>query len=44
MHEDRASLAVLGANGRRLVEERYTWARVADAYEALFREVVASSQ
>jgi len=40
LHEDRASLAVLGSNGRRLVEERYTWTRVTDAYEALYREAL----
>jgi glycosyltransferase involved in cell wall biosynthesis len=42
LHEDRASLAVFGANGRRLVEERYTWTRVTDAYEALYQEAVRS--
>lgn len=42
LHENRASLAVFGGNGRRLVQERYTWTRVAHAYEALYREAVAS--
>jgi glycosyltransferase involved in cell wall biosynthesis len=40
LHENRASLAVLGGNGRRLVQERYTWTRVADAYETLYRAVL----
>jgi glycosyltransferase involved in cell wall biosynthesis len=44
LHEDRASLAVLGANGRRLVEERYTWTRVTDAYERLYQEAVAGGR
>lgn len=30
----------LGANGRRLIEEGYSWAQVAEKYEELFREVV----
>jgi glycosyltransferase involved in cell wall biosynthesis len=41
MHEDRASLAVFGQNGRRLVEERYTWTRVTDTYESLYQAAVA---
>jgi glycosyltransferase involved in cell wall biosynthesis len=41
LHEDRGALDVMGSNGRRLVQERYTWTRVTDAYEALYREVVA---
>jgi len=44
LHADRASLAVMGSNGRRLVQERYTWTRVADAYEALYREAVRTSR
>jgi glycosyltransferase involved in cell wall biosynthesis len=43
LHADRASLAVLGGNGRRLVEDRYTWTRVTDAYEAVYRDVVGST-
>lgn len=33
----------LAANGRRLIEQSYTWASVADRYEALYRDVIASS-
>lgn len=40
LHEDRGSLAVFGGNGQRLVQERYTWTRVTDAYEAVYREAV----
>jgi len=43
LHEDRPALARLGANGRRLIQQRYTWTRVTDAYEALYREAVGSS-
>jgi glycosyltransferase involved in cell wall biosynthesis len=43
LHEDRASLAVFGRNGRRLVEERYTWTRVTDTYEAVYQEAVAAT-
>ena len=44
LQEDRASLAIMGSNGRRLVQERYTWARVADAYEAVYREAVTTTR
>ena len=33
--------AVFGQNGRRLVEERYTWTRVTDTYESLYQAAVA---
>jgi glycosyltransferase involved in cell wall biosynthesis len=39
----RGALPDLGRNARRLVEERYTWERVADDYEALFRSLITSS-
>jgi glycosyltransferase involved in cell wall biosynthesis len=42
LHENRASLAAFGQNGRRLVEERYTWTRVTDAYETIYQEAVAA--
>ncbi|MFQ3566939.1 MAG: glycosyltransferase [Aggregatilineales bacterium] len=32
---------LIGANGRRLVEERYSWQKVAADYEALYHEVLA---
>jgi glycosyltransferase involved in cell wall biosynthesis len=40
LHEERSLLPALGGNGRRLVLERYTWTRVADAYEALYRDSI----
>jgi glycosyltransferase involved in cell wall biosynthesis len=43
LHEDRAALPALGENARRLVERRYTWDRVADDYEELFRSLTTSS-
>lgn len=43
LHDNRGELAGMGRRARRLVEERYTWERVADAYEALYREVVAGA-
>lgn len=43
LHADRAALPALGRNARRLVEQRYTWDRVADDYEALFRSLTTSS-
>lgn len=36
---DGSELAAMGERGRRLVEERYTWERVAEAYERLFEEL-----
>jgi glycosyltransferase involved in cell wall biosynthesis len=40
---DRGALPAMGRNARRLVEERYTWERVAGDYEALFRSLTTSS-
>ena len=40
---DRSALPAMGRNARRLVEERYTWDRVAGDYEALFRSLATSS-
>jgi glycosyltransferase involved in cell wall biosynthesis len=40
LHQSRASLAAMGSNGRRLVQQRYTWTRVTDAYETLYRGAV----
>ncbi|HEX2641750.1 MAG TPA: glycosyltransferase, partial [Thermoanaerobaculia bacterium] len=36
---DGPALAAMGERGRRLVEERYTWGRVTEAYEGLFEEL-----
>jgi glycosyltransferase involved in cell wall biosynthesis len=33
----------MGRRARRLVEERYTWERAADGYEALFESLTGSS-
>jgi glycosyltransferase involved in cell wall biosynthesis len=30
----------MALNGRRLVEQRFTWARVADMYETLYRQII----
>jgi glycosyltransferase involved in cell wall biosynthesis len=30
----------MALNGRQLVEQRFTWARVADMYETLYRQVI----
>lgn len=37
--KDTALQATLSGNGRRLIEQRYSWARVAALYEQLYREV-----
>ena len=37
------NLSAMGRRARTLVEERYTWERVADDYEALFRSLTGSS-
>jgi glycosyltransferase involved in cell wall biosynthesis len=37
--KDTALQAALSDNGRRLIEERYSWARVAALYERLYHEV-----
>jgi glycosyltransferase involved in cell wall biosynthesis len=42
--EDKALATRLGANGRRLIEERYTWAHVAAAYEKLYHEIVSDHE
>lgn len=39
LHEQREMLPEMGRQARRLVEERYTWERVADGYEELFRSL-----
>ncbi len=36
---DQSLAAQLGANGRRLIEERYAWGQVAATYETLYGEV-----
>jgi glycosyltransferase involved in cell wall biosynthesis len=41
--ERRADLPAMGRRARTLVEECYTWERVADDYEALFRSLTGSS-
>jgi glycosyltransferase involved in cell wall biosynthesis len=38
---DPALGARLGASGRELIEARYSWAQVAEQYEAVYKEVVA---
>jgi glycosyltransferase involved in cell wall biosynthesis len=40
---ERGALPAMGRNARRLVEQRYTWERVTDDYEALFRSLTTSS-
>lgn len=42
LHENRGALPEMGRSARALVEERYTWERVTDDYEALFRELGGS--
>ena len=37
--QDRALQAELSANGRKLIEARYSWERVASLYQALYAEV-----
>ncbi len=37
LNEERETLPGMGRRARRLVEEKYTWERVADGYEELFR-------
>lgn len=44
MHENRASLAVFGRNGRRLVEDHYTWTRVTDIYETLYQDTFRNEE
>lgn len=39
--QDDSLRAALAMRGRALIETHYSWARVADAYEALFREIGA---
>ncbi len=39
---ERGLLAAMGARGRRLVVERYTWTSVTDAYESIYLEVAAA--
>ncbi|MEP7290368.1 MAG: glycosyltransferase family 4 protein [Chloroflexota bacterium] len=39
LFEDADLRDQLGANGRRLIEQRYSWAQVAEQYEALFADV-----
>jgi glycosyltransferase involved in cell wall biosynthesis len=34
----------MALNGRQLVEQRFTWARVADMYETLYRQVIREHQ
>jgi glycosyltransferase involved in cell wall biosynthesis len=41
--ERRSDLAAMGRRARDLVEERYTWERVADGYEELFGSLTGSS-
>jgi glycosyltransferase involved in cell wall biosynthesis len=43
LYEDRELLARLGRNGRTVVEKKFSWATVADRYEAVFRDVVGRS-
>lgn len=38
--QDRSMARRMGANGRRLVEQHYTWDRVTDLTEAAYREVL----
>lgn len=38
----RAALAAMGERGRRLVERRFDWERVADAYEGLLGDLLAA--
>lgn len=38
---DQAMRQVLATRGRSLIETRYNWGRVAEAYEALFRKITA---
>jgi polysaccharide biosynthesis protein PslH len=38
--EDKALAARLGTNGRRLIEERYSWSHVAAAYEGVYGVIV----
>jgi glycosyltransferase involved in cell wall biosynthesis len=40
--QDTVLQRALSANGRKLVEERYSWARVGDLYQSLYNEVLAS--
>lgn len=42
LHESRSALPEMGRSARRLIEERYTWERVTDDYEALFLELGGS--
>jgi len=39
---DPARRAMLAQSGRRLVEEQFTWQRVADLYEALYLDVICA--
>jgi glycosyltransferase involved in cell wall biosynthesis len=41
MHHDVDRRGRMGAGGRRIVLERFTWDRIVDQYEALYRELVA---
>jgi glycosyltransferase involved in cell wall biosynthesis len=38
---DTKRLHAIGAASRKLVEEKYSYARMAEAYEAVYREVLA---
>lgn len=44
MLSDGPDLAAMGERGRKLVEERYTWDRVADAYEALYEDLRSANR
>ena len=37
--DDAGERERLGANGRKLIEARYSWAQVAERYEAVYREI-----
>ncbi|HEX7180579.1 MAG TPA: glycosyltransferase family 4 protein [Thermoanaerobaculia bacterium] len=41
LYEERGSLPGMGSRGRKLVEDRFTWTRVTDAYESIYLDAVA---
>jgi glycosyltransferase involved in cell wall biosynthesis len=43
LHHDPERRRRMGSHGRKIVLEHYTWDRIADQYEALYRDIIGSA-